>query len=72
MSEGNQQQQSQQQQSPTQRLERALVEIRKAQNIFEVSYPQQGDAIKLLREAGDLVWAEIQEKKQQMQQGQQS
>ncbi len=67
MSEGDQQQQ---QQSPTQGLENSLVRIRKVQNMIEISYPQRGDAIKLLREAGDLVWAEIEEKKKQMQQEQ--
>ncbi len=65
------QQQEQQQQSPTQRLEKSLMEIRQVQNLLETSYPHQGKAIKLQREAGDLVWEELQEKKQQIQQGQQ-
>lgn len=60
-----QQQQAQQNQSPTQRLERVLAEIRKVQNMLEMTYPHQGDAIKMLREAGDLVWEEMQEKQQQ-------
>jgi hypothetical protein len=64
MEEGNQQQQ---QQSPAQRLATALADIRKVQNMLELNYPQQGNAINMLREAGDLVWAEI----QRMQQAQQ-
>ena len=83
MTQGNQQQQGQQQQqqgqqqgqgqqqqqSPAQRLAQALTSIRKVQNLLELSYPQQGDAIKLQREAGDLVWTEIQRMQQQQQQG---
>jgi hypothetical protein len=68
MTEGNQQQQ-QQQQSPAQQLARAVTNIRKVQNMVELNYPNQGDAIHMLREAGDLVWAEIQ--RMQQQQGQQ-
>ena len=68
MSENQQQtrpqDQQQTQQSPTQRLERALVEIRKVQNMVEMTYPNQEDAIKMLRDAGDLVWKEIEEKRQ--------
>jgi hypothetical protein len=66
MTEGNQQQQ---QQSPAQQLARAVTNIRKVQNMVELNYPNQGDAIHMLREAGDLVWAEIQ--RMQQQQGQQ-
>ncbi len=65
MAEGGQQQQ----QSPAQRLARALSDIRKVQNMVELNYPQQGDAIKMLREAGDLVWGEIERMQQQDQQG---
>lgn len=68
MAEGNQQQQ-QQQQSPAQQLARAVTNIRKVQNMVELNYPNQGDAIHMLREAGDLVWAEVQ--RMQQQQGQQ-
>lgn len=78
MTQGNQkqqgqqqQQQVQQQQSPAQRLAQALSSIRKVQNLLELNYPQQGDAIKLQREAGDLVWAEIQRMQQQRAQQQQ-
>ena len=79
MAEGNQQQaqqqqaqqqQAQQQLSPTQRLGRALADVRKVQNMMELNYPGQGEAIKMLREAGDLVWAEIQRMQQQAQQQQ--
>ena len=75
MAEGNQQQQQQGQQqqqepSPTQRLGRALTDIRKVQNLMELNYPGQGEAIKMQREAGDLVWAEIQRMQQQAQQQQ--
>jgi hypothetical protein len=67
MAEGNQQQQ-QQQQSPAQQLARAVTNIRKVQNMVELNYPNQGDAIHMLREAGDLVWVEIQRMQQQGQQ----
>lgn len=81
MTQGNQQQQQQQgqqqgqgqqqqQQSPAQQLAQALSSIRKVQNLLELNYPQQGEAIKLQRQAGDLVWAQIQ-RMQQQQQGQQ-
>ncbi len=77
MSEGNQQQQAQPRQqqqqqrlTPTQRLGRALADIRRVQNLLELNYPGQGQAILLLREAGDLVWTEIQRMQQQAQQQQ--
>jgi hypothetical protein len=63
MAEGNQQQQS-----PTQRLARVLANIRKVQNLLELNYPNQGEAIKMLREAGDVVWEEIQRMQQSQQQ----
>jgi hypothetical protein len=61
-------QQQQQQASPTQRLARALTGIRQVQNMLELNSPQQVNAIAALREAGDLVWAEIQRMQQQQQQ----
>jgi hypothetical protein len=64
------QQQEDQQPSPLQLLGRALTDIRKVQNLLELSYPDRGDAIKMQREAGDLVWNEIQ-RLQQLQQDQQ-
>jgi hypothetical protein len=60
--------QRQQQLSPAQRLARALQGIRQVQNMMELNYPQHGNAIALLREAGDLVWGEIQRMQQQRQQ----
>lgn len=75
MTQGNQQgqqQQDQQQPSPLQLLGRALSDIRKVQNLLELNYPDQGEAIKMQREAGDLIWALIQRMQQQQhQQGQQ-
>ncbi len=62
-----QQQQQQQQLSPAQRLARALQGIRQVQNFMELNHPQQGRAIAVLREAGDLVWAEIERMQQQQQ-----
>ncbi len=65
------QQQSQQQQSPAQMLARALSEIRRVQNMLELNYPDQAEAIRMRREAGDLIWQIIQAMQQQQQQGQQ-
>lgn len=56
-----------QQQSPLQNLANALSSIRKVQNMLELNYPQQGDAIKMQREAGDLVWQVIEAMQQQQQ-----
>ena len=69
MTQGDQQgqQQEDQQPSPLQLLGRALTDIRKVQNLLELTYPDQGDAIKMQREAGDLVWNEIQRLQQQQQ-----
>src|SRR5215208_7504788 len=61
--------QQQQQASPQQLLGRALSDIRKVQNLRELNSPDQGEAIKMQREAGDLIWAQIQ--RMQQQQGQQ-
>jgi hypothetical protein len=61
------QQQEAQQPGPLQLLGRALTDIRKVQNLLELKYPDQGDAIKMQREAGDLVWNEIQRLQQQQQ-----
>lgn len=72
--QGQQQQQGeqQQQQSPVQNLTQALTSIRQIQNMFELNYPQQGQAIQMMRQAGDLVWQEIERmQQQQQQQGQQ-
>lgn len=71
MAESGQQQQQggQQQQNPVQRMGRALAAIRRVQNLLELNYPDQTDAIQMQREAGDLVWQEIQRMQQQAQQG---
>jgi hypothetical protein len=69
MTQGDQQQ-GQQQPSPLQLLGRALTDIRKVQNLLELKYPDQEDAIKMQREAGDVVWNEIQRMQQQQQQDQ--
>jgi hypothetical protein len=64
MAEGGQQQQ-QQQQNPAQQLARALQGIRQVQHLLELNSPQQTNAIAALRQAGDLVWAEIERIQQQ-------
>jgi hypothetical protein len=80
MTQGNQQQGQQQQAqgqqrggqqqlSPAQMLTRALSEIRRVQNMLELNYPNQADAIRMQREAGDLIWQIIQAMQQQQQQG---
>lgn len=66
--QAQQQQAQQQQQSPAQRLARALQDIRQVQSFMELNYPQRRDAIALLREAGDLVWNEIERMQQQQRQ----
>lgn len=75
MSENEEQQQQggqqEQQQSPAQRLAQALTSIRNVQNMMEMQYPQQGEAIGQLRQAGDSVWQEIERIQQQQQQQQQ-
>ena len=66
--QGQQQQEQQQEPSPAQQLANALSNIRKVQNLIEMNYPQHGEAIKLQREAGDLVWAQVQKMQQKQQQ----
>jgi hypothetical protein len=61
------QQQGEQQANRLQVLGRALTDIRKVQNLLELEYPDQGDAIKMQREAGDLIWHEIQRQQQSQQ-----
>ena len=74
MSEGGQQQaqgggqQQPQQQDPTQLMGRALANIRRVQNLLELNYPNQTDAIQMQRDAGDVLWAVIQSMQQQQQQ----
>ncbi len=73
MTQGNQQGQQgqgqQQQASPLQLLGRALADVRKVQNLLELNYPDQSEAIRMQREAGDLIWTLIQRMQQQQQQG---
>ncbi len=49
-------------------LGRALTDIRKVQNLLELNYPDQTEAIKMQREAGDLIWQLIQGMQQQQDQ----
>jgi len=65
MAEGSQQQQ---QQNTAQQLAQALSRIRKVQSQVELNAPGQGEMINMLREAGDLVWGEIERIQQQQQQ----
>jgi hypothetical protein len=59
----------QQQLSPLQRLTQALSGIRQVQNMLELQHPQQVQAIAVQRQAGDLIWQEIERMQQQQQQG---
>lgn len=63
MAEGNQQQA----QNPTQALGQAVDHIRRVQNAIELNAPAQENVINMLREAGDLIWAEIERRQQQQQ-----
>ncbi len=49
MAEGGRQQQEQR---PVQLMGRALTDIRRVQNLLEMNYPNQTDAIQVQREAG--------------------
>jgi hypothetical protein len=73
MAEGSQQQQQQQQQqlNPLQSLALAVDRIRRVQNHVELNQPGQRQIIVMLREAGDLVWGEIERVQQAQQQQQQ-
>ena len=68
MAEGNQQHA---QQDPLQALGQAADRIRKVQGHMEINAPAQENVINMLREAGDLIWAEIERRQQQQQQQQQ-
>ena len=61
--------QEQEQPSPTQMLGRALTDIRKVQNMLELQNPGKTEAIKMQREAGDLVWQVVQQMQQSQQEG---
>ena len=67
MSEGNQQQQ----QNPMQALGQAVDHIRRVQSAMELNLPAEENMITMLRQAGDLIWAEIERRQQQQQQQQQ-
>lgn len=43
---------------------RALANIRRVQNLLELNYPDQTQAIQMQREAGDVLWAVIQNTQQ--------
>lgn len=60
-----QQQQEQQQQDPMQLMGRALANIRRVQNLLELNYPDQTEAIQMQRQAGDVLWAVLQSMQQQ-------
>lgn len=66
MVEGNQQSA----QNPMQALGQAVDLIRKVQSAMELNAPAEENVIKMLREAGDLIWAEVQRRQQQQQQQQ--
>jgi hypothetical protein len=66
MTEGNNQQQSQQ--NPMQALGQAVDHIRRVQSAMELNAPAQENIIDMLRQAGDLIWAEIERRQQQQQQ----
>ena len=65
MAEGNNQQQSQQ--NPVRALGQAVDHIRRVQNTMELNAPAQEEVIDMLRQAGDLIWAEIERRQQQQQ-----
>jgi hypothetical protein len=66
MAEGNQQQA----QNPMQALGQAVDNIRRVQSAMELNAPAQEEVIDMLRQAGDLIWAEIERRQQQQQQQQ--
>ena len=61
MAEGNQQQA----QNPMQALGQAVDNIRRVQSAMELNAPAQEEVIDMLRQAGDLIWAEIERRQQQ-------
>jgi hypothetical protein len=63
MAEGNQQQA----QNPMQALGQAVDHIRRVQSTMELNAPAQEEVIDMLRQAGDLIWAEIERRQQQQQ-----
>ncbi len=67
MAEGNDQPQAQ---NPTQALAQAVDHIRRVQSAMELNAPAQDEVIGMLRQAGDLIWAELERRQQQQQQQQ--
>ncbi len=65
MAEGNDQPQAQ---NPAQALAQAVDHIRRVQSAMELNAPAQEEVITMLRQAGDLIWAEIERRQQQQQQ----
>ena len=68
MAEGNDQPQAQ---NPAQALAQAVDHIRRVQSAMELNAPAQDEVIGMLRQAGDLIWAELERRQQQEQQQQQ-
>jgi hypothetical protein len=65
MAEGNNQQQAQ---NSAQALAQAVDHIRRVQSAMELNAPAQDEVIGMLRQAGDLIWAELERRRQQQQQ----
>jgi len=63
--EGNNQQQAQ---NSAQALAQAVDRIRRVQSAMELNAPAQEEVIGMLRQAGDLIWAELERRRQQQQQ----
>jgi hypothetical protein len=64
MVEGNQQQA---QEDPTQALGQAVDRIRRVQSAMELNAPTQDEVIDMLRQSGDLIWAEVERRQEQQQ-----
>ena len=62
---------NQQQKNPMEALAQAVDHIRRVQSTMELNVPAQKEVIDMLRQAGDLIWAEIERRQQQQQQQQQ-
>jgi len=66
MADGNQQQA----QNPIQALGQAVDRLRRVQSMMELNAPAQEEVIARLRQAGDLIWAEIERRQEQQEQQQ--
>ena len=58
----------QQAQEPVQSLAQAVDHLRRVQSSMELNAPAREEAIGMLRQAGDLIWAETERRQQQQQQ----